>query len=97
MAPWFRFIAWTTIASVAISATVTTLFAIFQCTPIESNWNPTLPRKCIDVNTMSVATSAVNTTLDVVIIMIPLPELRTLKLHWKKKVGVFVLFLTGGL
>jgi hypothetical protein len=29
--------------------------------------------------------------------MIPLPELKTLTLHWKKKIGVFVVFLTGGL
>jgi len=97
MSPWLRFIAWTTIGCVAISATITTLTATFQCIPIQSIWNPALPKKCIDVNTFSVVTSAVNTALDVVIIMIPLPELGTLKLHWKRKIGVFVVFLTGGL
>jgi hypothetical protein len=97
MAPWLRFIAWATIGGVAASATITTVIAIFQCIPIQSIWNPALPKKCIDVNTFSVATSAANTTLDVIIFMIPLPELGTLKLHWKRKIGVFVVFLTGGL
>ncbi|PMD41250.1 hypothetical protein L207DRAFT_581699 [Hyaloscypha variabilis F] len=96
MAPWLRFIAWATIGGVAASATITTVIAIFQCIPIQSIWNPALPKKCIDVNTFSVATSAANTTLDVIIFMIPLPELGTLKLHWKRKIGVFVVFLTGG-
>ena len=63
--------------------------AIFQCIPIQSIWNPALPKKCIDVNTFSITTSAVNTALDIVIIIIPLPELNTLNLHWKKKIGVF--------
>ncbi|KAH8790746.1 hypothetical protein BGZ57DRAFT_923255 [Hyaloscypha finlandica] len=96
MAPWFRFIAWATIICVAISATITTLMAIFQCIPIQSIWNPALPKKCINVNTFSITTSAVNTALDIVIITIPLPELNTLNLHWKKKIGVFGAFLTGG-
>ncbi|KAE9373711.1 hypothetical protein N431DRAFT_465988 [Stipitochalara longipes BDJ] len=96
MAPWLRFIAWTTIGCVAISATITTIMSIFQCIPIQSIWNPALPKKCIDVNTYSVTSSAVNTALDVAILMMPLPELGTLRLHWKKKIGVFVVFLTGG-
>ncbi|PMD58647.1 uncharacterized protein K444DRAFT_724157, partial [Hyaloscypha bicolor E] len=96
MAPWFRFTVWATIICVATSATITTLMAIFQCIPIQSIWNPALPKTCIDVNTFSIATSAVNTALDVVIIMIPLPELNTLNLHWKQKIGVFGVFLTGG-
>ncbi|PMD18571.1 hypothetical protein NA56DRAFT_751260 [Hyaloscypha hepaticicola] len=95
MAPWLRFIAWTTIVCVAASAATTTFVAIFQCIPIESIWNPTLSKRCIDVNTFTVTTATVNTALDVIIIVIPLPELRTLKLHWKRKVGVFVVFLTG--
>jgi hypothetical protein len=73
------------------------MMAIFQCIPIQSIWNPTLPKKCINVNTFSITTSAVNTALDVVIIVIPLPELNTLNLQWKKKIGVFTVFLTGGL
>jgi hypothetical protein len=97
MAPWFRFIAWTTIVCVAASAATTTFVAIFQCIPIQSIWNPSLPKRCIDVNTFTVTTATINTALDVVIIVIPLPELRTLKLHWKRKVGVFVVFLTGSL
>jgi hypothetical protein len=97
MTPWLRFTAWAAIICVSLSATITTFMAMFQCVPIQSIWNPALPKKCIDVNTFSISSSSVNTALDVLILMIPLPELKTLTLHWKKKIGVFVVFLTGGL
>lgn len=97
VSPIFRRLAWATLLCVALSTATTTIVAIFQCWPIPAIWNLSRHKKCINMNVLSISTSTVNTALDVVMLLIPLPELRKLNLGWKKKIGVFVMFLTGTL
>lgn len=74
--------------------------AIFQCTPISFYWTQyvdTSSGKCIDINMLGWVHGAVNIAVDIWMIAIPLSQVRKLELHWKKKIGVTIMFLTGTL
>ncbi|OAQ79369.1 extracellular membrane protein, 8-cysteine region, CFEM [Purpureocillium lilacinum] len=78
-----------------ISAVAT---AIFQCTPISYYWTQWVedrPGKCIDINAAGWVHGSVNVAVDIWLLAIPLSQIRRLELHWKKKVGVAIMFLTG--
>jgi len=80
-----------------ISAVAT---AIFQCTPISYYWTQWVedrPGKCIDINAAGWVHGSVNVAVDIWLLAIPLSQIRRLELHWKKKVGVAIMFLTGTL
>ncbi|KND87683.1 hypothetical protein TOPH_07651 [Tolypocladium ophioglossoides CBS 100239] len=73
--------------------------AIFQCTPVSYYWtqyvNPQSSGRCINLNHFAWTNAALAVALDAWMIAIPLSRIRKLDLHWKKKIGVTVMFLTG--
>lgn len=75
--------------------------AIFQCSPIHFWWTQYSENpgngSCININAMGWSNAAISVVIDVLMIALPLSQVRKLQLHWKKKVGVIVMFLTGTL
>lgn len=75
--------------------------AIFQCTPISYTWTQyidhSLPGHCIDRNVWGWSNGALSIALDAWMILIPLSQVPRLKLHWKQKVGVAIMFFMGTL
>lgn len=74
--------------------------AIFQCAPVSYYWTryeETAPGSCLNTNALGWAHGAVNVSVDVWLIAIPLSQVHGLELHWKKKIGVAIMFLTGAL
>ncbi|UNI23364.1 hypothetical protein JDV02_009188 [Purpureocillium takamizusanense] len=72
--------------------------AIFQCTPISyywTQWVADTPGTCIDINLVGWVHGSINVAVDIWLLAIPLSQIRRLELHWKKKVGVAIMFLTG--
>ncbi|KAK2597337.1 hypothetical protein QQS21_006033 [Conoideocrella luteorostrata] len=72
------------------------------CIPVEYHWNkfdwtngPTAEGRCLNINSGGWANGAVSVASDFWLLGIPLCGIRKLKLHWKKKVGVALMFLTG--
>ncbi|KAF2731278.1 hypothetical protein EJ04DRAFT_545296 [Polyplosphaeria fusca] len=71
---------------------------IFQCRPISfywTNWDGEHKGKCIDINALGWANAAISITLDFWMLAIPLSQLLHLKLAWKKKIGVAMMFCVG--
>ncbi|OAA79104.1 hypothetical protein LEL_02590 [Akanthomyces lecanii RCEF 1005] len=73
--------------------------AIFQCTPIHYWWtqyseNPGQGH-CININAMGWSNATISVLIDILMIAIPLSQITKLQLHWRKKVGVVIMFLTG--
>ncbi|KID69454.1 Extracellular membrane protein, CFEM domain protein, partial [Metarhizium hybridum] len=72
---------------------------IFQCTPVSRYWtqyvDPDSPGHCININLFAWVHAALNIALDVWMIAIPLSQIKKLGLHWKKKIGVTLMFLLG--
>ncbi|KAH6651625.1 hypothetical protein BKA67DRAFT_692892 [Truncatella angustata] len=72
--------------------------ALLQCRPISYNWTNWRGEgggQCIDISAVAWANAAVSIALDLFMLGIPLSQLRELKLHWKKKIGVALMFVVG--
>lgn len=89
---------WGTVIFNAIFGVFFVFLAAFQCTPVSyfwTSWDGEHEGKCLNINSIGWANSAVSIALDVWMLAIPLWQLRGLKLHWKKKIGVAAMFIVG--
>lgn len=76
------------------------LAALLQCRPISffwTNWDGEHQGYCANVNAVGWANAAISIVLDLWMLAVPLSQLRRLRLHWKKKVGVALMFFVGTL
>lgn len=72
--------------------------ALLQCRPISYNWTNWRGEgggQCVNISAVAWANAAVSIALDLFMLGIPLSQLRQLNLHWKKKVGVALMFCVG--
>lgn len=74
---------------------------IFACKPISAFWTSwdmtQKPDYCINQNTFYLVAAAINITIDIGIVLIPIPELMKLKLSDRKKVFLCAIFSVGGM
>ena len=95
-----RRILWVTQALNAMFGISFVFAAIFQCTPISYNWtrwDGEHEGSCIDITALAWSNAIVSIVFDLWMLAIPLFQLRKLKLHWKRKVGVAAMFIAGTL
>lgn len=70
----------------------------FQCSPISyfwTKWDGEHIGHCFDVNALGWANAAISIATDFWMLALPLSQLRTLRLPWRKKVGVTLMFMVG--
>lgn len=82
---------------VVASATTFTLVTVFQCTPVRRAWQLDLPGKCINYNAVGWANAGLNIFQDILIVVLPIGELRSLQISSKKKIGLYAMFGVGSL
>ncbi|PTU22107.1 hypothetical protein P175DRAFT_0516082 [Aspergillus ochraceoroseus IBT 24754] len=87
------------IAFIIISYTIAFVLAIiFACSPLAKSWDPTITTgSCINLHSVYLTIVITNTTSDVIIILIPVPIIRELRLPFLQRLGVICLFGIGGL
>jgi uncharacterized membrane protein YwaF len=91
---------WATFVVVAIWGLVFILVGTFVCNPISylwTQWDGLHEGKCLSDAAYVWANAGSNIALDIWVLAIPLWELRKLQLHWKKKIGVALMFGLGAL
>lgn len=91
---------WGTFAFTTIWGIAYIFASIFQCRPISyfwTQWDGLHKGQCLDSNAIAWSNAAINITLDLWVLAIPLWQLRTLQIHWKKKIGVALMFCVGTL
>ncbi|KAK7450920.1 integral membrane protein [Colletotrichum acutatum] len=71
------------------------LLIIFQCTPIQSIWNRSVPSQCLNLSAISYGGAACSILEDIVLIVLPVPELMRLQLDKKKKAALLGMFALG--
>lgn len=76
-----------------VASTVAFCFVIWmQCTPVQGNWDPTVPgRKCMELKKFMDATyvlSAITIFTDFVCALVPLPIIWRLNLSTKTRIGI---------
>jgi hypothetical protein len=74
----------------------TTFIKIFQCTPREKIWNPTVHGRCFNIFNILNASGAFNFTTDIIILLLPMHAVRKLQIDRLKKI-LIVVALTFGL
>jgi hypothetical protein len=95
-----RRLIWATIIFNILYGIAFVFAAIFQCRPISFYWNRwdgEHTGQCININALGWANAAISIALDIWMLAIPLSQLLHLKLAWKKKIGVALMFCVGTL
>ncbi|KAG8420083.1 hypothetical protein J3459_011395 [Metarhizium acridum] len=72
--------------------------AVFQCTPVDYYWNQYFDAaegSCINMNLFGWLNAAIGLAIDLWMIVLPMSQVVPLRLHWKKKVGVAIMFFLG--
>ncbi|KAM6508339.1 hypothetical protein FALCPG4_018212 [Fusarium falciforme] len=91
---------WGTFIFTALWGVVFFFAAIFSCRPISyywDQWDGLHEGSCTDTNATLWAHASFSVALDFWILAVPLWQLRNLQLHWKKKLGVALMFTVGAL
>ncbi|KYK53962.1 hypothetical protein DCS_05911 [Drechmeria coniospora] len=98
LGPSIRVLLWATVVFNVLYGVVFTITAIFQCSPVSYFWDQYLPGadgSCININVFGWLNAAIGVLIDLWMIGVPLCQVFRLHMHWKKKVGVAVMFLLG--
>jgi hypothetical protein len=87
----FRRIVYAVMAGNTLFGTAFILLSVFQCTPVSgawTKWEGSVQAKCMDANALAWASATVNMFFDIVILILPLPELMRLFMPWERKVRI---------
>lgn len=90
---------WGTVIFDILTGTAFVIAAIFQCTPISHYWDKWdgehLNGKCVNVNALGWANAIISILMDVWMLAVPLWQVAQLKMAWRKKVSVALMFCVG--
>lgn len=89
---WFRVACYISIAIIITGNLVIFLLLAFQCKPIETIWNKFIVGQCLDVVGVTYATGAFAITWDIVLVVLPIPEVRRLQISVRERVMLLLLF-----
>lgn len=69
------------------------------CRPLSFYWNQFVGEegKCIDINTFYLALAIINMVNDVIVLLIPIPQILKLQMSGRKKAAVCSIMLLGSL
>ncbi|KAH7418087.1 hypothetical protein BKA64DRAFT_187790 [Cadophora sp. MPI-SDFR-AT-0126] len=94
--PSFRISAIVAIGILIAWAISVVLETFLLCRPLTFNWNPTIEGGvCGDRNTVYVSAGALNVVTDFMVMALPIPHILKLQLHWRRKVGLVIMFSLG--
>jgi hypothetical protein len=89
-----RFILWLNAANLLNMIAV--FFAtVFQCFPIEKNWEPRLKGTCVDRRILFTTNSSINILTDLLVLGLPLRIFIDLKIPRRTKIALMFVFLLG--
>lgn len=74
------------------------IVVVFRCRPIHYvwvMWDKEHEGQCLNINTITWSNAILSIVLDARMLCIPLWQLRSLKLGWKKRLGVALMFCVG--
>ncbi|KAK4155837.1 hypothetical protein C8A00DRAFT_13162 [Chaetomidium leptoderma] len=93
-----RRLLWGTVIVTVLYGVIFVFLAIFQCAPISlywQGWDGEHEGMCLNKSAIAWSNAAISIVLDIWMLAIPLFQLKSLNLHWKKKIGVGLMFCVG--
>lgn len=95
-----RRLLWATLAVNGVAGLAFLLVVVFQCAPVSLSWSKFFDASaggtCLNLNAVTWSNAAFNIALDLWMLAIPLSQLRKLRLHWRRKLGIGLMFFVGG-
>lgn len=88
---------WTCVVCVSGYTLQGLIVGIFQCTPPKAFWDRTVKGTCINQIVYFYLAAALNIATDFAIILIPIPDLRSLHVSRTRRIGLILSFSIGGL
>lgn len=98
--PKIRRLIWATIIFDVLFGVTFVFLALFQCRPISyywKSWDGEHQGTCLNANGLGWSNAATSIVLDAWMLGLPMSQLVNLQLHWKKKIGVAMMFIVGTL
>src|SRR5205814_10292318 len=95
-----RWLIWGTMFVTIVCMVLFDVVTIIQCTPVSyywEGWDGLHEGHCLSINALVWANAAISISLDFWMLALPLSQILRLQLHWKKKVGVALMFGVGAL
>jgi hypothetical protein len=72
------------------------LESMLLCKPVRYSWDKTIPGSCSPYSiTAYVVSGTINISIDILILILPMPKLWTLNFSWQKKVAIMSMFSLG--
>jgi len=91
----FRLLVKILIGYMAVHSLIFFFLVIFQCHPVRYSWDKTIDGTCIDINATTYAGAAIVVVHDVMLLSLPLWQLRSLQLNIMKKTAAILMFIFG--
>ena len=95
--PLVRKVVWVCVAIFTGIWISTTLVAIFACTPVQAFYDLSVPGTCIDSVKFYWASATLNVITDLIVLILPIPLVWKLRIPTKRKVGISLIFIAGGM
>lgn len=95
--PRMRLACWIMIGFLGLYGTWTIISAWASCVPLAKFWDPTVPGFCLDKKALWFSNSAIHIITDILILIYPMPVLKSLQLPKKQKFALMAVFALGGL
>ncbi|KAF7558193.1 hypothetical protein G7Z17_g19 [Cylindrodendrum hubeiense] len=81
---------------IQITANIAIVVALnMQCTPHSAIWDFTIESKCWELFKLQVASASIHLICDVAIFLLPQRMIWTLKMTWRKRLGISIIFGLG--
>lgn len=81
----------------AIFCAVCLLLSIISCWPIAKYWDDTIPGRCSDEKITPYVLAGINIVNDIVLLVAPMPFLRSLQVARRAKIALISVFACGAL
>lgn len=98
--PTVRRLLWGTFIGTVLFGVAFVIASIFQCTPVDyfwHQWDGVHKGRCLDINSITWSNAAISIAIDIWVLAVPLWQLKSLKLDWRRKIGVGLMFCVGTL
>lgn len=88
---------WAVLAIVMCYTIWTVLGSVFACVPVRAFWTKEAGAQCLNQSAMWYTNAAINILTDFVIILLPMPVIKSLKLARRQKLALYIIFAIGGM
>lgn len=87
---------WIASGIVAAYGIVTVFDSIFLCTPVSRFWDKSQSGHCLNETAVWYTNAGLNIIIDIGIVILPMPAVRSLSLPKRQRIGLMALFALGG-